>query len=331
MINKRKRGYLLLSLIMSLTVFTGCTGYTPKGPEVKVILGASVNFLDVGQGDCIFIRLPDGKNVLIDTGKNIDSVKDKLDSYFSAYKIEQIDYFVLTHLDDDHVGLANYVLENFKVKKAFVPYVISDVMQLYPEFEVSLSLMERGGTEVEISDNRDCIKGEDYFLAFLSPEPSSSFEGSYVNFNKLSPTDREKNDVSPIIYLNVHGVRFLFTGDASSLEEEKLLQKVGADFYKNHYGEGYTIDLSQIDYLKVGHHGSRDSTCNDFLSYLKPKVAVISVGGNNYYGHPSTEVLERFLLSAPDCSIFRTDVDGTVSVKIYDNGHSKLITDATAR
>lgn len=327
MTNKRKRGYLLLSLIMALTIFTGCTGYTPKGPEVKVIQGASVNFLDVGQGDCTFIRLPDGKNMLIDTGKDIDSVKDKLDSYFSAYKVKEIDYFVLTHLDDDHVGLANYVLENFKVKKAFVPLVLSDIMPLYPQFEVSLSLMESGGTEVEISDNQDCIKGENYFIAFLSPEPSDSVNGSYSYFNNLSPTDREKNDVSPIIYLNVYGVRFLFMGDASSLEEEKLLHNVGTDLYKNHYGEGYTVDLLQLDYLKVGHHGSRDSTCNDFLSYIKPKTAIISVGGNNYYGHPSTEVLERFLLSAPDCSIFRTDVDGTISVKLYDNGHSKLILD----
>jgi competence protein ComEC len=123
------------------------------------------------------------------------------------------------------------------------------------------------------------------------------------------------------VYLEYKGVRFLFTGDNSSQKEQKLINdyKSGA-IERFLFNKEVTVNLESIDFLKVAHHGSDDSTCADFLALTRPKNAIISVGGNNIYGHPSTSTLVKLEVANENVNVLRTDVKGTISVMVNKQG-----------
>ena len=109
-----------------------------------------------------------------------------------------------------------------------------------------------------------------------------------------------ENDNSNVIYTEINGYKFMFMGDASITTEKEILSK---------------YNLSNIDVLKVGHHGSKTSSSKEFINDINPKYSVISVGKNNRYGHPNKEVLNNL----EDSKIYRTDQDGSITVKIKNN------------
>ena len=248
----------------------------------KIFLSsARITMLDVGQGDSLLLELPFNKgNILIDTGGLVNSSyslsKNITIPYLKSLSIKKIDYLILSHGDYDHVGAAINLVNNFKVKNVIFN------CGLYNDLENEL---------IEVLDKKkikyySCIKElniDNYKLQFLNTK-------IYNN----------ENDNSSVIYLNYNNYKFLFMGDAGVDKEKDIIAK---------------YNLTNIDFLKVGHHGSNTSSSKVFIDSINPKYSLISVGKNNRYGHPNKEVLNNL----ENSKIYRTDQDGSIMLKIKNN------------
>ena len=241
------------------------------------IVNSEVSILDVGQGDSSLIRLKN-KNILIDTGGNInyDISKNILIPYFKSVGIKKIDYLVLTHGDYDHMGEAINLVENFKVEK-----VIFNCGS-YNDLENEL---------IEVLDKKK--------IKYYSCIKELNIDNNKLHFLQTKEYDNE-NENSNVIYTELNGYKFMFMGDAGIEKEKDILEK---------------YNLSNIDVLKVGHHGSKTSSSRTFIDEINPKYSIISVGKNNRYGHPNKEVLNTL----EDSKIYRTDQDGSIMFKIKNN------------
>lgn len=307
---------LIISICLSLSLFgqLGCKPAVPPISNIQVHSDFSVNFLDVGQGDCIFIRLTDGKNVLIDCGVN-DSAKENskyIINYLNKYSVNKIDYFILTHPDVDHIGNAIDLINNFSIGKMFVPKIHQTLIQNFSEFNKILIEIEQKQIQFEYSIFPTQITGDNYYFAFLSPQSDSRSSYDKILQNQI-PTDKDINNLSPIIYFSCFDKRFVFTGDAEAQEEKYVVENFNSNVYDEYY-QNKKIDLESVDYLKLSHHGSKDASCEEFLSLLKPKSVIISVGNDNYFGHPSSETLLRIENICSNYNIYRTDQHGTICV-----------------
>lgn len=241
----------------------------------------TITFLDVNQGDSIFISYPNNKaNILIDTGGNINSnyniSTNKIIPYLKSIGLDNLDYLIISHGDFDHMGEAINLVNNFKVEKVifncgeFNELENELIKILYKKKIPYYSCIK----ELNIDDNK---------LYFLNNR-------DYDN----------ENDNSSVIYTELNNHKFLFMGDAGVAVEEDLLEK---------------YNLQDIDVLKVGHHGSNTSSSKYFIDKINPKYSIISVGKNNWYGHPNKEVLDNLEKS----KIYRTDEDGSIMFKIKNN------------
>lgn len=241
------------------------------------IVNSEVSILDVGQGDSSLIRLKN-KNILIDTGGNInyDISKNILIPYFKSVGIKKIDYLVLTHGDYDHMGEAINLVENFKVEK-----VIFNCGS-YNDLENEL---------IEVLDKKK--------IKYYSCIKELNIDNNKLHFLQTKEYDNE-NENSNVIYTELNGYKFVFMGDAGVEKEKDILEK---------------YNVSKIDVLKIGHHGSKTSSDKNFIDEMNPKYSVISVGKNNRYGHPNKEVLNNL----DNSKIYRTDQDGTIMFKIKNN------------
>ncbi|MBE7083846.1 MAG: MBL fold metallo-hydrolase [Clostridiales bacterium] len=323
-----KRLFAVTFILIFTAFFISCESPVPKNAEREILSGFSVHFLDVGQGDAILIKFPENKNVLIDCAEPTEKNKDYLIKYLNDYSVNTIDYFIITHPDTDHIGNAPLILNNFTVKELYLSDLNKNASQYFPIYCQVKSVAEEKGITLKMIDNFKIIKGEEFYFAFLTPYNKTHQNSSYIDVNgAILPDSSEINNISPIIYMEYSGFRFVFTGDAGS-SQEKLAIKVPfePDFKNNFNYYGINPNLYDVDFLKIGHHGSESSSCKDFLDVLKPKNAVISLDGNNYYGLPSSKVLERIFDSNPDCKLYRTDVCGTISVGIK-NGKLITVTD----
>lgn len=329
--HKRKIMSLMLLIVILLLCLVGCNcsggnGNLSKTNKRENNGKFSVHYLDVGQGDAIFIYFPDGKTMLIDSGDGEKKNNEYITEFLKDFEINKIDYLVLTHPDSDHIGGAKSVVENFDIGKAFIPHLLQP--QNFKEFNDVYNILNQKQIQTDISCTYKNIKTEDYSVAFLLPYPTDfpGVESSYAKLNGEYPTETEINDASPIIYVEYKGTRFLFTGDASSVQERVLLENECAltSMFKV---LGINLKFEYIDFLKVAHHGANDSSSQAFLNFIKPKNAIISVGGANNYGHPSTLVLERLATANPAHTLYRTDVYGTVSVYVSNDGNTQVITD----
>ncbi len=241
------------------------------------IVNSEVSILDVGQGDSSLIRLKN-KNILIDTGGNInyDISKNILIPYFKSVGIKKIDYLVLTHGDYDHMGEAINLVENFKVEK-----VIFNCGS-YNDLENEL---------IEVLDKKK--------IKYYSCIKELNIDNNKLHFLQTKEYDNE-NENSNVIYTELNGYKFMFMGDAGIEKEKDILEK---------------YNVSKIDVLKIGHHGSKTSSDKNFIDEMNPKYSVISVGKNNRYGHPNKEVLNNL----DNSKIYRTDQDGSIMFKIKNN------------
>lgn len=237
--------------------------------------GLIVYFLDVGQADCTLIQLPNGEEVLIDAGNYGDGSYIK--NYLENLNVDDIEYFILTHPHEDHIGSAREIINNFTVKKIYMP----DVLASSNLYESTMLAIENKDIEtIFAKPGLKIIDSPDLKLELLSPK------SMYYS---------ELNEYSAVARLEYDNTSFLFTGDAESVSELEML------------GGGFNLDS---DVLKVGHHGGRTSSSIDFLKAVTPEYSIISCGEDNSYGHPHIETLNR--LSDIGSEIYRTDELGTI-------------------
>lgn len=251
--------------------------YFYKEEDFTVSSNLKIYYLDVGQADSTLL-INNGKTMLIDTG-NYDDSKFVID-YLNNLGIKKIDYLIGTHPHEDHIGSMASIIKNFDIDKIYMPDVVT-----------TTSFFENVLIEV---------KNKGYFIETPKEGDSFNLGEAVVDVLYLDNDEDNFNDDSIILRVKFGSNKFLFMGDASSKVEEKILNK----------------NLS-ADILKVGHHGSSTSTSNEFLKYVNPKYAIISVEKNNSYGHPSELVLKK--LNDKNISILRTDECGTIVVESDGN------------
>lgn len=269
----------LIHLVVILCLFIFAFSINSVASQKDGLL--KVYFFDVSQGDSIFIETPNGNQVLIDGGPD-NKVLQKLGEVMPFYD-RSIDMIVLTHPHADHVaGLIN-VLERYDVK---------NVVEARENYNSSEFKAWREAVQKENSGNIEAIAGKEIDL------------GNGVTLTALHPfesvagttTSKPHDDVA-VAMLRYGEFEVLLTGDMEAKIERRLILN------------GYNLDA---DILKVGHHGSKTSTSEEFLYEVSPQAAVIQVGAKNRYGHPTQVVLSR--LENFGIKYYRNDVNGDIKV-----------------
>lgn len=270
---KKQFKYYFLGLLFLAAVFVWYAVFR-EGRK-----GLEIDFLDVGQGDAIFIQAANGNQVLLDSGPN-KKVLNELSKVMPFYD-RSIDVIIESHPDNDHITGFIDVLKKYNINAVMESGVEVDT-PAYEELEKVIKdkniqkILAKKGIRINL--------GDDIYLDILLP---------VVNNPNFSP-----HDGMVVLKLNYGKNSFLLTGDL----EKKM--------------ENYLVNIDnnlKSDVLKIGHHGSKTSTSEVLLGYVNPDYAIISVGKNNKYGHPNQEVLDR--LNQFGIKIFRTDEKGTIKIK----------------
>lgn len=275
-----------------------------------------VHFLSVGQGDCSVIELPDGKTMVIDGGDGAEEHTRYILRYLYALGVEKPDYLVATHTDGDHTGGLAKIVSVKGAGEIFMPYVTYDAGAAFDEFSAAAKDEEILCTFSHRGISLSCAEGEfPYELCFISPLGKDTPGSEYKKANEKNGEDGATNDTSAVIYLDYFGSTVLFCGDITTDKEKAILREAQEGLIKC---DGKEITLSGVEILKAAHHGSAGSSSEQFIRELGVRDAVISVGKNNAYSHPSTDVLGRFLRNG--ANIHRTDYDGTVIATLKRDG-----------
>ena len=254
---------------------------------------------------------------MIDAGADGGKTYGKIKAVLDGLSVKNIDYLVLSHPDAEHVGNAYRLFADYTVGTVYMPKILEENREFFPEFS---AVYENTGTFSVVNPKLyKFVTGENWFFAFLSPK-----DDDYAALNLGSGVDENaKDDVSPVIYLECAGVRFLISSDARETVEQRIVTDYPVT--KTIFGgQGLTVDLENVEFYKVAAHGDIKSNCKEFLDLLSPERAIISVGGANYNGHPATKVLDRLVATRGDCEFYRTDYFGTVSVLVSENGEITL-------
>jgi competence protein ComEC len=280
-----------------------------------------VQFLDVGQGDAILIRTPHGRHVLIDGGGTVsfrkagEEWKERRDPFEVGKKllvpllmqrgVHRIDWLVVTHQDQDHIGGLQAVVEQIPVGTVVMNGTWKGNEASRKLFETA---MRRGADIVTMPRQRIIPIDAETEWTVWTP----GTDGEPVRLAE------EQNNESVMLLLRMRGTRFLFTGDMEAEQEEDILASLTRDQPvavsplpdKSSASGRSPASLVPIDVLKVAHHGSKTSTTDAWLNFWKPRAAVISVGAKNVYGHPNPGVLKR--LQDHGVEVHRTDRDGEI-------------------
>ena len=245
-----------------------------------------ITFLDVGQGDSIFVVFPRGRSLLVDAGglpssSSFDIGDRVVAPVLRAVGIRRLDYLALTHGDPDHVGGAPSIVREFRPREVWEGIPV-------PRFE-PLTLL------------RMAAQADGGRWANVYAGAATAIDGVQVIAHHPPPADWERqkvrNDDSLVLELRWRDVSILLTGDIGRVPELSV---------------GAALRSSRIRVVKVPHHGSLTSSSWEFLNAGHPQIAVVSVGRSNHFGHPVPEVLERYRSVGAD--VFRTDADGAVMV-----------------
>lgn len=249
-----------------------------------------VYYLDVGQGDSAVLIYPyKSKVVMIDTGGKLNyseyewmisskkyNISDNVIKFLKSKGITKLDYLILTHGDSDHMKESINLVNNYKVDMV--------IFNCGPYNDLEKEL-------IKVLDKKN--------IKYYSCIKELNVDNNKLYFLQTKEYDNE-NDNSNVIYTKMNGYKFMFMADAGTEKEKDIL---------NEY------DISDIDVLKVGHHGSKTSSSRTFIDEINPKYSIISVGKNNRYGHPNKEVLNTL----ENSKIYRSDQDGSIMFKIRNN------------
>jgi competence protein ComEC len=278
--------YLILALVVILFTILDITGIFTYKDFVKFTsvdgeiteTDFEIHFIDVGQGDSELV-ISGGKTMLIDAGE-VDKGMVVV-NYLDKLGIEKLDYIIGTHPHSDHIGGLTDLIKNFEVDNVILPKIADEYVPTTRVYENLLDIISEKKLKINQAKSGDEIRLGDATVAILSP----LFD------------DEELNNYSVVTLITYGSNNFLLTGDAEKKVENALLKEAS---------------LPKIDVFKAGHHGSKTSNSSNFLKVLKPKIVAIECGDNSY-GHPNQEVIDRFLEYTD--KIYRTDVDGTIVMK----------------
>lgn len=314
---------LIIPIVLVLLVATGIFVYKQffaPSEQYEIPDGScEVHYIDVGQGDSTLI-FADGMTVLIDTGENDD--ENTTINYLKGKSVETIDYFIITHFDSDHYGEATEVLEEFKVNNLIIPdqkkvykdsgnehamyRTFMDKVKSLPEIYVSvIEANDDIGDRIEVDDIIDIDDKNDRIINVGVIDPEKEGDKADLELEFFGPVKDEynnSNDYSIIVMVRWGETKLLFTGDAEKNGENALVDKYGSKL----------DDILDCDVFKAGHHGSRTSSCQDFINAATPIYVIISCGEGNDYGHPHTEAMSRFEAAVDEDNIYRTDTMGTI-------------------
>ena len=245
LLSYQNKKYFYLNIILLIIIYI--SPYLNSNFEVVMF--------EVGEADCHLIKYPYNKNtILIDTGKNEYKIKNEVIPYLKSIGIKKIDYLIITHGDEDHIGGSITLINNFQVKNVILNKgTFTDI-----EKELIKNLNKKK-IPYQININKINISNHTIYL---------------LNNTKYN----NENDNSIITYFTYQKYKFLYMGDASINTEDNLLEN---------------YNLNNISILKVGHHGSNTSSSKDFISQINPSISLISVGKNNIYHHPNKEVINN--------------------------------------
>lgn len=249
----------------------------------------TVTMLDIGNGDAFVVELPYRKGVFfIDIGATLSFTDFKpsnkvyeqvIKPYLYSRGITKIDAIFLSHEHIDHMGSVPYLLNDMKVDEIIIS-------NYYEASDEEISLWERKGVG----------------LKRLGPSEIITVKGQAFQVLGLTSNQHSENENSLVLYTELGGMRWLFTGDIGKETERKFIE---------------IYDQLSVDVLKVGHHGSQTSTDPTFIQAIEPEYALISVGVNNSYDHPAAEVIETLL--DRNVEILRTDESGAVQYRFKNN------------
>ncbi|HGT1445193.1 TPA: ComEC/Rec2 family competence protein [Clostridioides difficile] len=248
------------------------------GCDKKSLL--SIHMIDVGQGDSILVQTPTNKNILIDGGD--EDSENIIISYLRQKRIKTIDIIIATHSDSDHIGSLDNIIKKFNVNSIYMPEQSTD-SEAYQNLinsctDKNLSIQHLYKNDVLNIDNN-------------------------INIYVLSPSYiQEESNLNSIVFkLTFNDNSFLFMGDAEEENEKEIL---------------HSFKLNNINFIKIGHHGSNSSSSLEFIKKISPDIAAISCGYKNQYGHPHREVINN--LKQNHVSIYRTDRIG--DIVFYSDG-----------
>ena len=233
-----------------------------------------IHFIDVGQGDSIFIELPNTQTMLIDAGESWKSTT--VINYINDQGYTKLDYVIGTHPHADHIGGLAQVINNFSIGNIYMPKAVSTSKT----YENLLSTIANKGLSVTTAKaGVNIINQNDLKIDIIAPNSSS-----YSNLNNYSA----------VIKITYGSKKFLFMGDAETKSESEILTDVSADV------------------IKIGHHGSDTSSSQNFINRVKPIYAIVMVGSGNKYDHPYIDILNKWENSG--AKIYRTDINGNIVV-----------------
>ena len=288
--NKFKhKGYKALKIILTISAIIISISFLTQNNNVNYENKMIIHYIDVGQGDCILIQV-NNKNLLIDSGPSSNR-KDLL-NYLEKLNIKKFDYIIATHHHEDHIGNMDTIIKRYDIGSFYSPKVITssttfeNMISALVDKNLKINVLKKGVKGIDLGKNTE--------IEVFSPLENISSDNL--------------NDYSPIIKITFFNNSFLFTGDAEISTEDTVLSQ---------------NNNLNCDILKVGHHGSSTSTSTDFLISTNPSVAIISVGKNNPYGHPTSETLS--LLNSYNIRTIRTDINGTV-IAISDGKNINIST-----
>lgn len=262
----------ILSMLMSVTLLAGFVFMPSVSSAATPTM--KVHFINVGQGDATYIKMPGGEDILIDGGRQGQG--DKIIAYLKKQKVDDIEIMIATHPDADHIGALDEVLKAYKVESLYAPKV-SHTTDAYKNFLKAVK-----AEKLTIKTAKSGVK-------LPLKTGTAKFVGPVRDYGKT-----DLNNWSAVLHITYNKNKFLFTGDAEKTAETDMVK---------------AKQTLQADVLKVGHHGAKTSSNKNFLDVVKPKYGVISVGRNSY-GHPSTEVINRF--KPYKTTIYRTDQKGNI-------------------
>jgi competence protein ComEC len=299
-VKRYKRRFLTLLPLMSVIVLL-LPGDNP---------GLEITMIDVGQGDAIFLESASGTNYLIDGGSSdVSRVGTyRIQPFLLSQGVDHIDYAFVTHGDTDHISGLRELLAGNKIMIRRL--VLPDTDYEDEALEELKSLAGERGVEILVMKRGDHLKEGDLLMTCLHPSPEYPATS--------------KNAYSLVLSVTYGEFDMLFTGDlekegeelVTQLLQEQMIMFMNSD-HSNVSGGKHANELLQpatdYDVLKVAHHGSKNSTFEEFLHIIKPEYALISCGKDNSYGHPNVELLER--LSQVESKVMITYENGAICIK----------------